>query len=235
MPNYNINTIFKFKRGSGEKLDVTIPADGEPCYDVAHNSLKIGDGVRSYGELPPLGFEATRAAYTVLPNGTISNLYRYNNDGLILALPSAVTQIQYDCFKNNKDIISVVQSPRTVTDIGSGAFENCTKLTTPFFSALITSIYADTYANCVSIYQFTLLKNITYIGLRAFKGCKNLKKVDLTKFSSTDTPPTLVNIDAFEDCSEDLTFYFGDQTTLENFANASNWCDLYDGNNFKLA
>ena len=32
-----------------------VPAAGEPCFELDTNILKIGDGVKSYGELEPIG------------------------------------------------------------------------------------------------------------------------------------------------------------------------------------
>jgi len=142
MPTHNINTTIKLKRGN---LDSTILAQGEPGYDTTDNVLKVGDGIHEYNELPELGSKSKESAFILLPDGTLCNIYSYNQNGLIILLPKEITAIRYDCFKNNQDIIAVEQSPRTVTNIGPQSFANCTKLIRPFFTSVMTKIYAATY------------------------------------------------------------------------------------------
>lgn len=53
-----IKTIFQFRRATTEEWilnkDVT-PAAGEPCYDLDLKTLRIGDGVTTYENLPIVG------------------------------------------------------------------------------------------------------------------------------------------------------------------------------------
>lgn len=53
-----IKTIFQFKRSTTEEWKLnkdTIPAAGEPCYDLDLKTLRIGDGVTTYENLPVVG------------------------------------------------------------------------------------------------------------------------------------------------------------------------------------
>lgn len=53
-----IKTIFQFKRSTTEEWNLnkdTIPAAGEPCYDLDLKTLRIGDGVTTYENLPVVG------------------------------------------------------------------------------------------------------------------------------------------------------------------------------------
>lgn len=57
-----------------EQYSYVIPAEGEPCFDINLGTLKIGDGVRSYGDLPAIGGGGTVAVSAdensiVLDNG----------------------------------------------------------------------------------------------------------------------------------------------------------------------
>ena len=38
-----------------EEYHYIVPAEGEPCFDVDLGTLKIGDGIKTYGELDPIG------------------------------------------------------------------------------------------------------------------------------------------------------------------------------------
>lgn len=53
-----IKTIFQFKRSTTEEWNLnknTIPAAGEPCFDLDLGTLKIGDGVTTYENLKVIG------------------------------------------------------------------------------------------------------------------------------------------------------------------------------------
>ena len=53
-----IKTIITFRRAHTEdwlEYKDVVPAAGEPCFDIDLNTLKIGDGVKTYGELEPIG------------------------------------------------------------------------------------------------------------------------------------------------------------------------------------
>lgn len=53
-----VKTVIMFRRGSTEEWiankDV-VPAAGEPCFDLELHTLKIGDGTRTYEQLPTIG------------------------------------------------------------------------------------------------------------------------------------------------------------------------------------
>lgn len=57
MADYTLKTVFQFKRDTAANWltnkDV-IPAAGEPCYDLDAETLKIGDGVTTYENLPAI-------------------------------------------------------------------------------------------------------------------------------------------------------------------------------------
>lgn len=53
-----IKTIFQFRRATTEEWNLnqnTIPAAGEPCYDLDRGTLKIGDGTSFYKDLKVIG------------------------------------------------------------------------------------------------------------------------------------------------------------------------------------
>lgn len=53
-----IKTVFQFRRSSTAEWELNkdiIPAAGEPCYDLDLKTLRIGDGVSHYKDLPVIG------------------------------------------------------------------------------------------------------------------------------------------------------------------------------------
>lgn len=53
-----IKTIFQFRRSTTEEWNInkdTVPAAGEPCYDLDLKTLRIGDGTTTYENLPVVG------------------------------------------------------------------------------------------------------------------------------------------------------------------------------------
>lgn len=58
MATQTIKTTIVFRRATTAEWAQyahVVPAAGEPCFDVELGTLKIGDGVKSYGELVPIG------------------------------------------------------------------------------------------------------------------------------------------------------------------------------------
>ena len=57
MADYTLRTVIQFKRDSAVNWETNkdvIPAAGEPCYDLDAGTLKIGDGVTAYENLPAI-------------------------------------------------------------------------------------------------------------------------------------------------------------------------------------
>lgn len=58
MATQTIKMVIQLRRATTaewEQYSHVVPAAGEPCFDVELNTLKIGDGVKSYGELEAIG------------------------------------------------------------------------------------------------------------------------------------------------------------------------------------
>lgn len=83
-----------------------------------------------------------------------------------------------------KPVVSVI-APKTVTMIGTFAFEGCTKLATVIFPSA-TSIDYDAFYNCIGL-ATVIFPSATSIGDVAFDNCSELTSITLGK-----TPPTWV-------------------------------------------
>ena len=88
-----------------------------------------------------------------------------------------------------------VTLPSSITDIDSGAFEDCASLKTVTIPESVTNIDTYTFQNCTSLEEVIIPNGITNIGRYAFYGCSSLKNIDI--------PNNVTNIDiqAFYGCS----------------------------------
>ena len=118
---------------------------------------------------------------------------------------------------NNSDVKKVVIEDG-VTSIGSGAFADCSSLTSITIPDSVTSIGNSAFVACNSLSSITLSNNITSIGDAAFYDCSNLKSITIpdsvtsiesavfyncTSLTSITIPNSVTSIGsyAFSDCS----------------------------------
>lgn len=58
MATQTIKTVFQIRRDTTANWELykdIVPAAGEPCYDLDRHTLRIGDGVKAYNDLPVIG------------------------------------------------------------------------------------------------------------------------------------------------------------------------------------
>ena len=156
--------------------------------------------------------EANRYAYVTGYVGdntdiTISNIY----DGL----PVKKIQFTYsgnsdsnipDSF-NNRDKITTITIPDSVTSIGDSAFRDCTSLTSITIPDSVTSIGSYAFRDCDSLISITIPDSVTSIGSYAFAGC--------TSLTSITTPDSVTSIgdSAFAVCTSLISITIPDSVT----------------------
>ena len=64
-----------------------------------------------------------------------------------------------------------------VTQIGDGAFENCSKLTSITIQYGVTSIGDNAFNRCSGLTSIAIPNNVTNIGNNAFNGCNGLASI----------------------------------------------------------
>lgn len=74
-------------------------------------------------------------------------------------------------------IIPAVIDGYDVTEIGSGAFQDCTSLTSVTIPDSVTRIGENAFRDCTSLSIVTIGNKETVIGLKAFLGCSSLKSM----------------------------------------------------------
>lgn len=150
-----------------------------------------------------------------------TTLNKYNGPGGDVTVPSGVTTLSANAFRNNKNVTSVTL-PDTVTSINhsgfSGAFQSATSLKNVYLSNNLTSIGNYAFSGCSSLESVALPDSVTSIGTQAFCKCSSMKTLTLsnnlismgdwafyqcTSLLSIDVPGSLANIPerAFYGCS----------------------------------
>ena len=110
-------------------------------------------------------------------------IYEYNGSDAVLEIPSEinglpVVKIASGAFDNCTSLTSVT-IPDSVTSIGSMAFSGCTSLASITIPSSVTSIGYEAFYGCASLTSVTIPDGVTSIGNYAFKNCTSLTSVTI--------------------------------------------------------
>ena len=115
-----IKTVMQFRRdttANWELYKATVPASGEPCYDINLKTLRIGDGVTAYENLPVIGGadspEELQAA--------IEQLQTQIGDTNIVEIQENYTNLTTQVNAVNTEVASMQQTLETKADAGTVA------------------------------------------------------------------------------------------------------------------
>ena len=75
--------------------------------------------------------------------------------------------------------------PNSVTNIGSGAFYDCSALTSITIQKNVTTIGNFAFQYCSSLTAITIPNSVTSIGINAFEGCISLTSIDVESGNTT--------------------------------------------------
>ncbi len=112
---------------------------------------------------------------------------------------------------NNCSSLTSIMIPDSVTSIGNEAFHSCASLTSMTIPDSVTLIGNKAFYSCASLTSVTIPDSVTLIGNEAFHSCASLKSVTI--------PDSVISIgiSAFENCSEldyneyDSALYLGNK------------------------
>ena len=111
--------------------------------------------------------------------------------------------------------------PSTVTSIGTGAFQECTNLTSITLPEGLTYISNGGFSGCTSLTEVTIPSTVTSIGMGAFNDCTNL--ISIIVFPKT--PPSLANTAAISDAT---TSIYVPDASVDAYKQATNWSNFAD-------
>ena len=108
-------------------------------------------------------------------------------------IPSNVTSIAENAFRNRDDLTGELRIPSNITTIGFGAFQGCNQLTNLIFedNSKLTTIDTNTFSGCYGFTgTLTIPSSVTNIGNSAFSECYGFT-------GSLTIPVTVTNIGEF--------------------------------------
>lgn len=127
----------------------------------------------------------------------VSNTY---DDGQgIIKFDGNVTEIGLGAFYQCSNLLSVV-IPSSVTSIGEDAFVQCPNLTSVTIPNSVTTIGRESFALCTSLTNLTIPSSVIEIGIVAFAGCSALETITVDSdnlfFDSRDNCNAIINTSA---------------------------------------
>lgn len=154
-----------------------------------------------------LGTSLIYEIVTIVDSGTCGSNLTYTLDSHGVLTISGTGDMQNSSFGWDKDLIKSVVINDGVTNIGQGAFEDCTGLTSITIPNGVTSIGWNAFRNCTSLTSITIPDSVTSIGVAAFYRCSGLTSVAI--------PDSITSIGdiAFWDCNGLTSITIPDRVT----------------------
>ncbi len=86
-----------------------------------------------------------------------------------------------DCLDNTSGAVVVPSliNGKPVTEIGAGAFQGCTKITSVTLPATVTSLGTYSFFDCTSLASINLPEGVTFLGNNSFYHCGKLKSITI--------------------------------------------------------
>ena len=156
-------------------------------------SVTIGDSVTSIGEETFMNCKGLTSVtisdleawckiyfedYSANPLYYAKNLYLNKEKVTNLVIPNTITEIKKRTFSGCKGLTSVT-IPNSVTSIGEHAFSGCTGLTSVTIPNSVTSINGAAFDGCSGLTSVTIGNSVKSIGNYAFDGCTGLTSVTI--------------------------------------------------------
>lgn len=110
-----------------------------------------------------------------IENNLISSMRFMNPHLETVIIQDGITRIGNFAFMYLK--LSSINIPKSVKEIGNGAFYHCTSLTDVSISNGVNSIGKESFSYCSSLTSITIPESVSTIEKNAFYGCEELTKV----------------------------------------------------------
>ncbi|MBQ2986287.1 MAG: leucine-rich repeat protein [Tyzzerella sp.] len=217
--SYTYNNGILLIGGNGA-IPAYLRADRVPWYQYRDEitSIVIGEGITSIAEGCFTGYDCVESL--VIPYVGLSKTATEDKAvlGAIFGKTEASGTLQYDSTGTGYyyDIPSSLQKVVVTKDdnLESGAFCNCSNLTSIVLNDGIDEVASRSFYNCSALLELVIPDSVANIEEYAFYGCKNLKRVVLPFVGS--------NIDASGTEDAVLGYVFGRENggTIQYYGNA---------------
>ncbi len=195
-------------------------------------SVTVPDSVTSFGYGPFAGCSSLSAFYGRLASSdnrylAIDNkLVAFASAGLTeYVIPDGITEIGYGAFDECSNLTSVT-IPDSVTSLNDDAFYKCRSLTNITLGKGVATIGNDAFAYCYALPSITIPESVTMIKDGAFAYCTSLTEV----YCKSTTPPT-IGYTIFIEPNSDLVIYVpmsNDSSIINAYKSAANWSRYQD-------
>jgi hypothetical protein len=176
---------------------------------------------------------AAQEQFDYVTNNDTLTIAAYSGSGGVVTIPSTYTGLQVTSIGEaafEYSGITGIIIPTTVTNIGQGTFEGCSKLlSAPLPDSLIV-IGNYAFGGCVSLTNITIPASATNIGIAAFATCSSVRSVTIpntltsipenmfyncSSLTSATIPNSVTSIgnDAFEGCASLATITISTNVT----------------------
>lgn len=197
------------------------------CYKLVEvinrSSLEISAGSSNYGDVAYYAIEVhTKESkidrvndYLFYTYENVHYLFRYVGNDTELTLPNSYKGESYEIYKYafyNRDDLTSVAIPDSVTSIGDYVFYCCTSLTSVVIPNSVTSIGDYAFYHCRSLKSVVIGDSVETLGAYAFASCDQLSEITLGE--------SLVSIGdwAFYLCESLTSVVIGDSMTSIGYA-----------------
>jgi len=130
-----------------------------------------------------------QAQFTFTTNNGAITITKYTGSGGAVVIPSVtngfpVTVIAGDKGAFSGSGVTSVAIPNSVTNIGSFAFYNCTKLTSIIIPDSVIYVGQGAFCFCSSLTSAALGNNVASVGFQVFRACNNLTAITVSKLNT---------------------------------------------------
>lgn len=157
----------------GADNDYCVPG----CLDefaIWHRALSADEVAALYNSGNGLFYENNKNSSSGATSADLIDLIE--RDITSIEIPEGTTEIGYGAFSQCSSLNSV-SIPDGVTKISHYAFLECTSLTSVVIPGSVTTIESDAFASCFALDSLIILPGVTNIGNGAFSGCTSLTSV----------------------------------------------------------